>query len=72
MLAVLPLPGLIAPGALEAGTFSRDFAVMALLSALMFVFIYLPREKEIITRSKGIVLLGIYATYIGYLIKISI
>ena len=72
MLAVLPLPGLIAPGALEAGTFSRDFAVMALLSALMFVFIYLPREKEIITRSKGIVLLGIYATYIGYLVKISI
>ena len=72
MLAVLPLPGLIAPGALEAGNFSRDFAVMALLSALMFVFIYLPREKEIITRSKGIVLLGIYATYIGYLVKISI
>jgi len=67
LIAVLPFPAIIAPGLLEPEVLQRDFPVMVGMSVLLAVFIYMPWQKALIGRAKGIVLLAIYISYISWL-----
>jgi cation:H+ antiporter len=63
LLAVLGLPGLISPGALDPSVRYRDFPVMFLITLILFVMAYGLRGPGRITRAGGALLL---AAYIGY------
>lgn len=71
LVAVLPIPALMAPGAIEAEIFQRDFFMMFMLSLIMVLFIYMPFKKGLLTRAKGFVLLSSYLAYLGYLLSVS-
>ena len=64
LLAVLGVPGLIAPISLEAEVLNRDFAFMIGLSIALFVFAYGIRGPGRINRLEGVALLGVYTGYI--------
>jgi cation:H+ antiporter len=63
LLAVLGLPGLINPGAIDPAVGYRDFPVMFLITLTLFGMAYGLRGPGRITRTGGALLL---ATYIGY------
>ena len=67
LLAVLGLPGLIAPHALEPAVLSRDFVWMIGLSIALFLFAYGFRGQGRINRIEGLLLLGSYIAYLGVL-----
>ena len=61
LLAVLPFPGIFAPGLIEANLFYRDFSVVTFLTILLCFFCYRSIKKEIhIGRVSGIIFLLIY------------
>jgi cation:H+ antiporter len=68
LLAVLPLPGLIASNGLPEQVFQRDYAMMLLLSLMMAVFMFVPSTNASISRLKGGLLL---ATYLAYLFSLT-
>ncbi len=63
LLAVLGLPGLIRPGAIDAVAMQRDFPVMFILTLVLFVMAYGFRGPGRINRIEGAILL---TAYIGY------
>jgi cation:H+ antiporter len=67
LLAVLGLPGLIHPTALEPEVLTRDFAFMIGLSIALFVMAYGFRGQGRINRVEGLLLLIAYFTYLGLL-----
>ena len=61
LLAVLPFPGIFAPGLIEANLFYRDFSIVTFLTILLCFFCYRSIKKEIhIGRVSGIIFLLIY------------
>ena len=61
LLAVLPFPGIFAPGLIEANLFYRDFSIVTFLTILLCFFCYRSIKKEIhIGRASGIIFLLIY------------
>jgi len=67
LLAVLGIPGLIAPHVLEPAVLTRDFPWMIGLSIALFIFAYGLRGPGRINRWEGLLLLGSYFTYLGVL-----
>jgi len=67
LLAVLGLPGLIAPHLLDPAVLSRDFPWMIGLSIALLIFAYGFRGQGRINRWEGLLLLGSYFTYLGVL-----
>ena len=63
LLAVYPLPGLIAPGAVLDSVVDRDFPVMLAFTVALFIMAYSRKKKGKICRLEGGLLL---LTYIGY------
>jgi len=63
LLAVLGMPGLIAPGILDPDVYNRDMYVMLGLTLLLFLFSFDLIGKRTISRSNGFILL---ACFIGY------
>ena len=63
LLAVLGLPGVIHPGAIDAHAIYRDFPVMLLMTLALFAMAYGFRGPGRITRFEGAMLL---TAYIGY------
>lgn len=68
LLGVMALPGVIAPGAIDAKVMSRDYPVMLLLTGLFFLVARGPRRARRISRIEGGGLLLIYVAYIVYLL----
>jgi len=64
LLAVLSVPGIIAPIPLETSVLSRDFAFMIGLSITLFIFASGIKRPGRINRFEGGALLVIYASYI--------
>lgn len=62
-LAVLPLPGLIAPGPISTNVLMRDFPVMIGFTILLIVFSLNFGKSNTIGRYKGLLLLAIFITY---------
>ncbi|HEB85452.1 MAG TPA: calcium/sodium antiporter [Gammaproteobacteria bacterium] len=67
ILAVLGLPGLIAPHTLDPAVLTRDFPWMIGLSIALFVFAYGFRGEGRINRWEGLLLLCSYFVYLGIL-----
>lgn len=63
LLAVLGIPGLIKPDAVDAAVLSRDMPVMVALTVALLIMAWGFRGKGRINRLEGAVLLG---CYIGY------
>jgi cation:H+ antiporter len=63
LLAVLGMPGLIAPGLLDPDVYNRDMYVMLGLTLLLFLFSFDLIGKRTISRPNGFLLL---ACFIGY------
>jgi cation:H+ antiporter len=63
LLAVLGLPGVIHPGAIDPPVVYRDFPVMFLITLLLFAMAYGLRRPGRITRAGGALLLTAYIAY---------
>jgi len=63
LLAVLGMPGLIAPGILDPDVYNRDMYVMLGLTFILFLFSFDLIGKRTISRTNGFILL---ACFIGY------
>ncbi|RCV91118.1 calcium/sodium antiporter [Billgrantia montanilacus] len=66
LLAVLPIPALLAPGPVDAAAASRDYPVMLLLTLAMAMLLLWQRHGRI-QRLPGGLLLAIYLAYLGWL-----
>lgn len=67
LLAVLALPGLIAPAALEPAVMQRDFPVVLALTVLLFLMAYGFKGPGRINRYEGGLLLACFAGYMTWL-----
>lgn len=67
LLAVMGLPGLISPHALDPAVLTRDFPFMIGMSVALFVMAYGFRGDGRITRIEGGLLLTAYVVYLGIL-----
>ncbi len=63
LLAVLAMPGLIAPGIIDENAAGRDSLVMLGLSVLLFVFCFNLKGTRRITRFEGAVFVSIFLIY---------
>jgi cation:H+ antiporter len=63
LLAVLGLPGVINPGAIDPSVRYRDFPVMFLITLTLFAMAYGRRGPGRITRAGGLLLLTAYIAY---------
>lgn len=69
LLGVMAMPGLLAPGVVDAAVLSRDYPVMLLLTLTFFLLAACgPRKNRRISRLKGAGLLVFYFVYLGYLL----
>ncbi|GAA0580081.1 calcium/sodium antiporter [Halomonas salifodinae] len=66
MLAVLPIPGLLAPGAVDGAAGSRDFPVMLTLTLVLGAWLLWQRHGRL-GRLPGALMLIAYAGYLGLL-----
>jgi cation:H+ antiporter len=67
LLAVLPMPGLIAPGSFSREVMTRDMPVMIGLTLLMFIMSYGFRKNGRINRLEGLLLFTAFIAYQGML-----
>lgn len=67
ILAVLPFPAFINPSRIIPGNIHRDLIMVFLITILFFVFAFGRKGNGKITRTKGGILLTIYACYITYI-----
>ena len=63
LLAVLGLPGLLNPSAVDAAVLQRDYPVMIALTVALFLMAYGFRGKGRITRAEGAVLVIAFGAY---------
>ncbi|MEP1551473.1 MAG: calcium/sodium antiporter [Paraglaciecola sp.] len=63
ILAVLAMPGLIAPGAIDSSAASRDGYVMLGLTVLLIIFSFNFRGSRRINRVEGLCLLACFGAY---------
>ncbi|GAB3370397.1 calcium/sodium antiporter [Spongiibacter taiwanensis] len=68
LLGVMAMPGLLAPGMVDAGVLNRDYPLMLGLTLAFFAVACLPKGERKITRVEGGLLLLIYFGYLGYLL----
>ena len=68
LLAVLSLPGLLAPGAIPSGVISRDMPFMLALTLALFVMGRALKTHGTINRLEGGLLLASFLAYQGWLI----
>jgi len=68
LLAVMPIPGLVANTEIGSEVLLRDYGAMLLVTLLLIAFIYIFRRKGRVGRSAGSVLLLAYFSYLGLLI----
>lgn len=66
LLTVLPLPGLLAPGAISENIFDRDYFVMLFLTLLVMALVFMGKSHKI-TAIKGVILLAVYTGYYAVL-----
>ncbi len=72
LLAVLPIPGLIAPLVIDSEVMSRDYAMMLGLTLALIIIIALSYRRGAIPRVTGLLLLASYVGYMGLLYTQSI
>ena len=68
LLAVMPIPGLVATTEIEEIVLYRDYGAMLLITVFLIGFIYIFRKKGKVGRSAGSILLAAYIAYLGLLV----
>ena len=68
LLGVMALPGVIAPGPVDAAVLNRDYPIMIGLSVLLFIVAYSFRGSRRIERWEGGLLVFLYFAYLGLLV----
>ena len=63
LLAVLSMPGLVTPGALDPAVIWRDYPVMLGMTVLLALMCLIGKQPRRLGKTTGIVLLAIYALY---------
>ena len=63
LLAVMAIPGLVAPVSIDPSAFNRDYPVMAGLTLLLVLMTLVGKKPKTLGRLTGCVLLGCYLTY---------
>jgi len=73
LLGVMALPGLIAPGVVEASALSRDVPLMIVLTlSVLLMGIGFKAKTGRINRVEGALMLSVYIGYTGYLASVSL
>lgn len=72
LLAVLPIPGLIAPLVIDSAVLERDYMMMLGLTLALVLLIAMSYKKGSIPRFTGVILLAVYAGYMGLLYSQSV
>ena len=72
LLAVLPIPGLIAPLVIDSAVIERDYMTMLGLTVALVLMIALSFRKGVIPRFAGVILLASYVAYMALLYSQSI
>ena len=72
LLAVLPIPGLIAPLVIESAVVERDYMIMLGLTVALVLIIGLSFRRGSIPRFTGIILLASYVAYMVLLYSQSV
>ncbi|HEY0634249.1 MAG TPA: calcium/sodium antiporter [Gammaproteobacteria bacterium] len=67
LLAVLGMPGLIAPSTIPTAVLQRDYPMMIGLTIALFAMSYGFRRPSRVTRLKGLMLLLAFVGYLGWL-----
>jgi len=68
LLVVLPFPGLLSAGLIEAPLFYRDYMVVLLLTLLLAYFCYRGiKHKQHIGRLNGVIFLSIYCGWFTFM-----
>ena len=67
LLAVLPIPGLIAPLIIDSAVIERDYMTMLGLTIGLVVIIGLSFRRGVIPRFTGVILLAAYIAYMALL-----
>lgn len=67
LLAVLPIPGLIAPLIIDGAVIERDYMTMLGLTIGLVIIIGLSFRRGAIPRFAGVILLAAYAAYMSLL-----
>ena len=65
ILAVLPVPALLAPSSIDMVYYYRDLGIMVVFTVLLALFAYGFRSQKIITRFEGFIF---FLGYIGYVV----
>lgn len=68
LLAVLGVPGLLAPGPVPSEALTRDLPVMLVLTLALFLMGRTTRAHGVINRTEGALLLGVFLAYQGLVI----
>ena len=69
ILAVLPVPAILAPGVISVAFYWRDVGMMFVMTTLLALFAYSWRSQKVITRTEGLILL---CAYIGYVVLLAV
>lgn len=65
LLAVMAVPGIVAPSTIDPAAFHRDVPIMIIITALLLLFVLMAERKhKIIQRGAGILLIACYVGYI--------
>lgn len=67
LLAVLSMPGLVAPGPLNESVFARDYPVMLAFTVLLAAMAMVGKKPKTLGRFSGVVLLAGYVCYAVWL-----
>jgi len=67
LLAVMPIPGLVATTAIESDALYRDYGAMMGLTLFLIAFVYIFRKRGRVGRSAGSIMLLAYLSYLGLL-----
>ena len=69
LLMVLPFPGLLSPGPVEAALLGRDYSVVLLLTVLLALFCYRGiKHGKMISRLNGVIFLSIYFAWFTFML----
>jgi cation:H+ antiporter len=67
LLAVMAMPALIAPGAIDGSILLLDYPIMLALTLAMLMAALPRKGKAVISRGEGLILLFAYFTYLAFL-----
>lgn len=68
LLAVLPIPGLVATTQIESSVLWRDYGTMLGMTVLLIGCVYLFRRSGKVGRGAGVLMLAGYCSYLGLLL----